>query len=160
MPTSAQLQTFERRLVIMIFGAMFLVILAAFAGVLLTHGNTLAIVDPVVRWLRPSVSPTDILRIHDMARKFGHFLIPAVAFALLVIGPLRRRPLIALALCALFASIDEFLQTFIPGRHGSALDVILDTSGALFAYFVYRAIIILAQLRRIPPSAHRERARR
>lgn len=130
----------ERRLLTIITVAVFLVVLAAFAGVLLAHANTLAIVDPLVRWVRPTTSSSDIAHIHNVARKFGHFLIPAVAFALLVIGPLRKRPLMALALCALFAVIDESLQTFTPGRSGSLWDVILDTSGALFAYFVCRAI--------------------
>jgi hypothetical protein len=143
MASSAQIKTLERRLVTIISIVVLLVMLAAFAGVLLAHGNTLAIVDPLVRWFRPSASATDILRTHDMARKFGHFVIPAVAFAVLVIGPFPRRPLIALGWCALFATIDEFLQTFTPGRSGSILDVMLDTSGALFAYFVYRAIVSL-----------------
>ena len=139
MATSAELQSLERRIVITIAVAAFLLILAAFAGVLLAPRNTLLLVDPLVRWLRPSASVPDLERIHNMARKFGHFIIPAAAFALLVIGPLRKRPLLALMLCVLFAMIDEFLQTYTPGRSGTFLDVILDTSGAVFAYFVYRA---------------------
>jgi VanZ family protein len=139
--TSVQLQSIERRIVITIAVAAFFLILAMFAGAMLVPRNTLAVVDPLVRLLRPSASAPDIERVHNMARKFGHFMIPAVAFALLVLGPLRKRPLIALGLCALFAMLDEFLQTFTPGRSGSFLDVILDTSGALFAYFVYRACV-------------------
>jgi len=71
--TSAQIQMFERRLVIIISVAAFLVILAAFAGVLFARRNTLAIVDPLVRWFWLSASTADISRIHDMVRKFGHF---------------------------------------------------------------------------------------
>lgn len=142
MATREQLRLFERRLVIIVWVAIVIVLLAFFAGILLVHGNTLAVVDPIVRWLRPSASPDDVTRIHNTARKLGHFMIPAAAFAVLVIGPLRRRPGIALALCAGFAVTDESLQTFIPGRDGSLLDVILDTSGAIFAYFVYLAILI------------------
>ena len=152
MATGQQLRLFERRLVLTIWAAIFLVLLASFAGVLLVHGNTLALVDPVVRWMRPSAYTDDIMRIHNTARKLGHFMIPAGAFALLVIGPLRRRPLVAVALCAGFAVIDEFLQTFIPGRNGSLLDVILDSSGAIFAYFVYRAIITWPRKRRVSAS--------
>lgn len=85
----------ERRLVSVITVAVFLVALAGFAGVLLAHGNTLAIVDPLVRRVRPSVSSADIAHIHNVERKFGHFLIRAVSFSLLVLGPLRRRPLLA-----------------------------------------------------------------
>ena len=160
MATSAQIETFERRLVIVISMVVFRIILAGFAGVLLAHENTLAIVDPLVRWFRPSASAANILRVHDTTRKLGHFLVLAVAFALLVVGPLRRHPLIALGLCALFAMIDEFLQTFIPGRSGSLLDVILDTTGALFAYFVYRATVNWPRRRRIPSPPRREHALR
>jgi VanZ family protein len=129
------------RIVSAIMIAVFLVVLAAFAGVLLKHGNTLAMVDPLIRWVKPAVSSDDIERIHKMAREFGHFLIPGAAFAILVIAPLRRRPVLALGLCIVFAVIDESLQSFIPGRTGSLEDVILDTSGAVFAYFVYRVIV-------------------
>ena len=49
-----------------------------------------------------SSTVSDSLGLFD-AKKFGHFLIPAIAFVVLVIGPLRRRPLLALLLCAAFA---------------------------------------------------------
>ena len=97
---------------------IFVITLAIFAGVALHPQNTLAFIDPFVRWLRPSASPEAIDRIHLMAREFGHFLIPAAAFLVLVIGPLRRRPLLALLLCAAFAVIDESFQHFMPGRTG------------------------------------------
>jgi VanZ family protein len=129
------------RIVSAITIAVFLMFLAAFAGVLLKPGNTLAVVDPVIRWVEPAASSDDIERIHEMAREFGHFLIPGAAFAILVIGPLRRRPVLALGLCTFFAVIDESLQSFIPGRTGSLADVILDTSGAVFAYFLYCVIL-------------------
>ncbi|MBV8453429.1 MAG: VanZ family protein [Deltaproteobacteria bacterium] len=103
--------------------------------------NTLALVDPFVRWLWPSTSLEDIDRIHLMGREFGHFRIPAAAFLVLVIGPLRRHPLLALLLCAAFAVIDESFQNFMPGRTGSLTDVIVDVSGATLAYVMYRAIL-------------------
>jgi VanZ family protein len=158
--TSAQLQSLERRIVTTIAVAAFLLVLAMFAGALLAPRNTLAIVDPLVRLLRPSASAHDIERVHNMARKFGHFMIPASAFALMVLGPLRKRPLIALALCALFAMLDEFMQTYTPGRSGSFLDVILDTSGALFAYFVYRASVLWSRAQSPPAPVPRASSRR
>jgi hypothetical protein len=111
----------ERHIVTVITVAVCLVVLAAFAGVFLAHGNTFGIVDPLARWVRPTASSSDIARIHNMARKFGHFLIPAVAFALLVIGPLRKRPVLALALCVLFGVIDEWFQDLHAGtaRYGT-----------------------------------------
>jgi VanZ family protein len=121
--------------------AIYVIALALFAGVTLHPKNTLALIDPFVRWLRPSASFEDIDRIHLMAREFGHFLIAAAAFVVLVIGPLRRRPLLALLLCGVFAVIDESFQHFMPGRTGSLADVIVDVSGATLAYLVYRAIL-------------------
>ena len=129
---------------------IWVIALAIFAGVALHPRNTLAVVDPFVRWLRPSTSPEDIDRINLMAREFGHFLIPAAAFLILVIGPLRRRPLLALLLCAAFAIIDESFQNFMPGRTGSLADVIVDVSGATLAYVIYRSILWIR-----PPRQHR-----
>lgn len=128
--------------------AIYVIALALFAGVALHPKNTLALIGPFVRWLRPSASFEDIDRIHVMAREFGHFLVPAAAFVVLVIGPLRRHPLLALLLCAAFAVIDESFQHFMPGRTGSLADVIVDVSGATLAYLIYRAILWIAHPRR------------
>jgi VanZ family protein len=160
MASSEQVQMLERRIVMSITVAVFLVVLATFAGVLFTHRNTFAIVEPLIRRMRPGASPAEIERLHNIARKLGHFLIPAGAFAALVIGPLRKRPAIALALCALFATIDECLQSFTPGRNGSLDDVILDTSGALFAYFVYRVITSWQGTAKVPVSRYGKSTRR
>jgi VanZ like family len=132
----------------MITVGIYIVALALFAGAALHPQNTLALIDPIIRWFRPFASFEDIDRIHLMARELGHFLIPAIAFVVLVIGPLRRRPLLALLLCAAFAVIDESLQNFMPGRTGSLADVIVDVSGATLAYLVYRAILWLGRRRR------------
>jgi VanZ family protein len=133
--------SFESRTVGILTVAIYLAAIALFAGAALNPKNTLALVDPFIRRVRPNASFADIDRIHLMARELGHFLIPATAFAVLVFGPLRRRPLLALSLCALFAVIDESLQSFMPGRTGSLADVIVDASGATLAYLLYRAIL-------------------
>lgn len=107
---------------------------------LFSHGNTFSIVEPVVRWYAPHVSPDTLAMAHNVARKMGHFFIPTLAFWILVLGPLRNRPITALLACIAFAGLDEALQTFSPGRTGSILDVMLDTFGAMFGFFVYGAI--------------------
>jgi VanZ family protein len=43
-------------------------------------------------------------------------------------------PLAAAAITLLYAISDEWHQTFVEGRHGSALDVAIDASGMLIAY--------------------------
>jgi len=49
--------------------------------------------------------------------------------------PLRFLPSLALAwvLTVLYAMSDEFHQTFVPGRNGNALDVLIDASAAALA---------------------------
>jgi VanZ family protein len=143
----------ENRVVSTAAIAVFLVILAGFAGLLLNPRNTLALIDPCIRWVQPSASSANIERFHAMIRDFGHFLIPAAAFGILVLGPLRKHPLFAFGLCVSFAVIDESIQNFMPGRTGSIADIVIDTSGAMFAYFAYLAIIKLLKLRKYPAHA-------
>ena len=159
MASRQQPKPIEHRIVSTIAITVFLVLLAGFAGILLNPRNTLALVDPLIRWLRPSASSADIDRFHTMTRDLGHFLIPAAAFGILVIGPLRKHPVFALVLCVLFAMIDESLQNFMPGRTGSVTDVIIDTSGAVSAYVAYLAIIHLLNTLNYPlPSRKADQA--
>jgi len=130
----------ERKPVTIIWTTIFAVILAAFAGSILTHANTLAVADPIIRRFVPNASVEDISRLHILGRKLGHFLIPAGAYLILIVGPLRNRGCTALALCATFAALDEILQTVTPGRTGSIADVLIDMAEALSAFFAYSTI--------------------
>ena len=138
--TAESASSLESRIVTVLLTIAFMAALAAFSITFLTHGNTFAIMEPIIRWLAPSASAAEVSRLHALARKMGHFLIPAVAYFLLVIGPLRNRRYTALALCAVFAVLDETLQAFTPARTASIYDVALDMSGALFSFFVYSAL--------------------
>ena len=51
-----------------------------------------------------------------------------------------RRPWLALALAALYASSDEIHQHFVEGRHGAPLDVAIDTVGALAGILAWSAL--------------------
>jgi VanZ family protein len=130
----------ERRITNALLWFSFIVGLAIFSTMLFSHGNTFSIVEPIVRWFAPHASAHTLAVAHSVARKMGHFFIPTVAFWALVLGPLRNRPITALLACAAFACVDEAFQTFSPGRNGSILDVMLDTFGALFGFFVHAAI--------------------
>lgn len=73
-------------------------------------------------------------------KKTGHFL----AYASLALLALRavlaeKRPyLSAITIVFLYALSDEFHQTFIPGRHGSLVDVCIDMCGALTCLWLLR----------------------
>ena len=43
-----------------------------------------------------------------------------------------------IAICVLWAGLDEYHQSFVPTRVGAAQDVLLDTTGAGFGYLLYR----------------------
>ena len=47
---------------------------------------------------------------------------------------LHTSPLPAVAITLLYAISDEWHQTFVEGRHGSPLDVLVDASGVMIAY--------------------------
>jgi VanZ family protein len=130
----------ESRVVAVLWTVAFGAALAAFSIAFFSHANTFALMEPIIRWMAPGASPGEISTLHILGRKLGHFLIPAAAYFALVLGPLRNRRYTALVLCAMFAVLDETLQAFTPGRTGSIYDVALDTSGALFSFFVYSAL--------------------
>lgn len=78
-----------------------------------------------------------------LVRKLAHFTEYAVLGALLwldwrLLG--RDGLLLPLGAGLLFAAGDELLQTFIPGRSGELLDVLLDFSGVLAAVLPARLI--------------------
>ena len=45
--------------------------------------------------------------------------------------------IITLMICIIFACLDEFHQTFVPGRMGQLKDVIVDMTGMIFAIIIY-----------------------
>jgi len=47
--------------------------------------------------------------------------------------------IIAIILCAAFASTDEYHQTYVAGRTGQVKDVLIDTAGAVAGVLVYGA---------------------
>jgi VanZ family protein len=136
---AGSVSSLEARLVRLLWTVAFLAALAAFSITFLTHSNTFAMAEPLIRWIAPDASPSEISTLHILGRKLGHFLIPAIAYLILVTGPLRNRRLTALALCAVFAILDETVQAFTPLRTGTIYDVALDVSGALFGFFLYSA---------------------
>lgn len=49
--------------------------------------------------------------------------------------------LLSFTLTTGYACIDEYIQTFIPGRNGSINDVMIDTSGVIIGILLYNIII-------------------
>jgi VanZ family protein len=107
--------------------------------------NTSKIIDPILRFLIPGASAATVALGHDLVRKCAHFTNYAILFWLLARGPMSGRPYAALALCVLYALLDEGHQTLVPGRTPSLRDVALDSTGALFSRFLHSALSEFAQ---------------
>lgn len=88
----------------------------------------------------------DVQTFHFVVRKTAHF---GSYFILAVLGlnALRRSGLqgakslvFALVICVVYAAADEFHQTFVPGRVGDVVDVLIDSSGAVTGLVFYEIV--------------------
>ncbi|MBY0274013.1 VanZ family protein [Candidatus Binatia bacterium] len=98
--------------------------------------HTATLLEPIFAILLPGAAPETIHATHAVVRKLAHLTEYAV-LGLLVFRALDRPgrssravALQALVLCALYASLDELHQSFVPSRGAAPLDVVLDTTGA------------------------------
>lgn len=66
-------------------------------------------------------------------RKLGHVSVYALLWLALARALDWRRPLAAGAVALAYAISDEIHQSFVPGRHGAALDVAIDAVGIALA---------------------------
>ena len=103
-------------------------------------GNTAKVIDPILRWSIPGITAATVEVCHMLVRKCAHFTEYGILFWLLIRGPMKDRPYLALLLCVLYALSDEGHQIFVPGRTASLYDVALDSTGALFSHFLTTAI--------------------
>ncbi len=99
------------------------------------------IVEPIVKWFFPGISPAGLERADLIARKMAHVTVYAVLAALLwlafvgtfdrVSGRWTWRPALwTIGLIILYAISDEVHQTRVPTRQGTHWDVFIDTGGA------------------------------
>ena len=118
--------------------------------------NTLNYIYPVLLWLLPSASHATLMLLHELIRKGAH-ITEYFIFSLLLMHGIRagrkewrlRWALIAIGIAALYASSDEFHQLFVPGRHGSPYDVMIDVTGATLAQV---AVYLFARERKLEPA--------
>lgn len=102
---------------------------------------------PVVVWAGvifafssvPSLS-TELGTWDTILRKLAHLAEYAVLGALLARALRRPQLVVAVALGGLYAVTDEVHQLFVEGRHGSPLDVGIDTLGALLGVLLWRRV--------------------
>lgn len=103
--------------------------------------HTSQIIVPILRWLMPHISETDIASVHGAIRKMAHlseyFILGLLLFRAFrsSSGNLKawRWAFYSLLAVALFAAGDEFHQSFVGTRTASVRDAGIDTFGGFLA---------------------------
>lgn len=106
-------------------------------------------------WLSISILPHNLGLMNALLRKSAHL----TEYALLAVflynsmkpagDPLWSRKAAFWALLASggYSLTDEFHQLFVPGRHASLSDCLVDTTGALLGlFFLFNAIVVLRRM--------------
>jgi len=73
-------------------------------------------------------------------RKLAHITIYAVLWLALARATDWRRPVLATAVAIVYAISDEYHQSFVEGRHGTPVDVAIDTLGMALAALAWIAV--------------------
>jgi VanZ family protein len=108
--------------------------------------HTSRFIRPFLLWLNPHISEETIELVHTVIRKSAHvceyLMLGLLVRRLVHLDPAfygasaGRQFRLAILICALYASTDEFHQIFVPTRHPAVLDVTLDTCGAGLGLFL------------------------
>jgi VanZ family protein len=116
--------------------------------------HTSLIVEPLLRWLFPAISQDSLDLVHHLVRKSAHFTEYFIFFLLIYRGFRRGRrewhwswAFGAWFIAAAYSALDEIHQSFEVYRTASAWDSLLDSSGALVAFFVVFFVHLLRRLR-------------
>lgn len=108
--------------------------------------QTSRFIRPLIEFLFPTASPETFLLVHALIRKAAHFTEYFIfsLFALRAFAHVKaafvseRRFILAVAAGLMLAVTDETLQFFSDQRTGSAIDVLIDLSGAAAAAVICR----------------------
>ena len=101
--------------------------------------NTGSLLGPLLVWLFPWITPSQINVIHFFVRKAAHLteygILALLWFRAVTYAGLRvpTGALLALAISVASAIVDETHQAMVPSRTSSAADVLLDSIGATIA---------------------------
>ena len=112
--------------------------------------HTASFLEPIARWLVPSITADQFDLVHHFIRKTAHFTEYFIFCVLLYRGVRGARTgwrwswaLTALFIAAGYSVLDEVHQAFVADRTASAYDSLLDSVGAFAAtaalYFWFRS---------------------
>jgi VanZ family protein len=125
------------------------VVISGFSTGAFTSENTSRIIIPILQWLLPHASMATLMEIHHLIRKSAHFVEYFILSVLILRGIRGGRrethftwALLAICLVAGYASLDEFHQSFVPGRTAAVGDVMIDTTGGIAAQLLIGAALL------------------
>ena len=111
---------------------------------LMSAEHTSRFIGPFLQWLVPDIAPETIRTVQFAMRKAAHVTEYAILAALLLRAIRGDRPQLRLASAALavalaitWAALDEYHQSFVASRTGSAGDVLIDAAGAIVGAIGY-----------------------
>jgi VanZ family protein len=131
------------------------ILISSFSTETFTSENTSRVIIPVLRWFLPHAMPETLSLIHHVLRKSAHFT-EYFILSLLLLHALRagardfglRWALIVILIVAGYAALDEFHQSFVPGRGAAVTDVMLDTSGGAAAQLLVALLVLWRGIRK------------
>ena len=112
------------------------VVISGFSTGPFTSDNTSRFIIPILRFFLPHASAETLELLHHIIRKCAHFT-EYFILSLLILRGIRagekgmhlRWALVTILIVAGYASLDEYHQSFVPGRTAAVGDVLIDTSG-------------------------------
>jgi VanZ family protein len=130
-------------------------VISAFSTGAFTSDSTSRIIVPILRWFLPHASQQTLFLIHYLIRKTGH-VTEYFILSLLVLRGIRAGKrgvhlawaLAAIAVVGCYAALDEFHQSFVPGRTAAVADVLLDTAGGIAAQVLVGLVIVFGDIRK------------
>lgn len=112
-------------------------VIFVFSSDLFSGDSTRPVFLAWMQWLFPDAGIESFERIHFILRKIGHLAEYAILSFLWYVAVVPssgrwqpRQALGILGLCAAYAALDEWHQSFVPSRLASPIDVVIDIIGA------------------------------
>jgi VanZ family protein len=130
------------------------VVISGFSTGAFTSDNTSHFIIPILRFFLPHAAPETLELLHYIIRKCGH-LTEYFILSMLILRGIRagekgmhvRWALVTILIIAGYAALDEYHQSFVPGRTAAVGDVFIDTSGGAAALIVASLFVLLGKAR-------------
>src|SRR5271169_6978927 len=129
-------------------------VISGFSTAAFTSDNTSHFIIPILRFFLPHASAETLDFLHHIIRKCGH-LTEYFILSMLILRGIRagekgmhlRWALVTILIVACYAALDEYHQSFVPGRTAAVGDVLIDTCGGIAAQIVASLFVLLGKAR-------------